>query len=80
MPFEGAVSVYETDEFARLLRVAASLCGTTPYGGSFSSHRDQLLRILVDHTRLATIVLADLVGTTQADWNRQTVQGSLWNY
>ncbi|HEY5318757.1 MAG TPA: alanine--tRNA ligase [Solirubrobacteraceae bacterium] len=53
---QGKTSVFETDQFAPLISLGEELSGKR-YGGEFKS--DRALRILADHSRAMTFLIAD---------------------
>src|SRR5579875_3994179 len=53
---QGKETVFETDQFAPLIALGEELSGRR-YGGSFET--DRALRILADHSRAATFLIAD---------------------
>ncbi|MER3421235.1 MAG: alanine--tRNA ligase, partial [Chloroflexota bacterium] len=56
MAVQGVRSTYETDGLRALLDAAAALCGR-PYGRDAKA--DQALRVVVDHARAVTFLIAD---------------------
>jgi alanyl-tRNA synthetase len=61
---QGVDSVFETDQFAPLIALGEELSGVA-YGSDFES--DRSLRILADHTRGMTFLVADGVVPSNAD-------------
>ena len=61
---QGVDSVFETDQFAPLIALGEELSGVT-YGADFET--DRSLRILADHTRGMTFLVADGVVPSNAD-------------
>jgi len=61
---QGTTSVFETDQFAPLIGLGEELAGVR-YGGSFES--DRALRILADHSRGMSFLIADGVVPSNED-------------
>jgi alanyl-tRNA synthetase len=61
---QGTQSVFETDQFAPLIALGEELSGTT-YGETFET--DRALRILADHTRGMSFLVADGVVPSNED-------------
>ena len=61
---QGTETIFETDQFLPLIRLGEELSGR-PYGGDFDV--DRALRILADHTRGMSFLIADGVVPSNAD-------------
>ncbi len=61
---QGKTSVFETDQFAPLIALGEELSGQT-YGAEFAS--DKALRVLADHTRAMSFLIADGVVPSNED-------------